>query len=282
MLYVHGLGGSSTNWTDLAALLSGWLRGEAVDLPGFGRSGPAPGGQYPLHMHVRTVIRLIEHPRRGLDGGPVHLVGNSMGGAIAMMVAAQRPDLIRTLTLISPAVPDLRPRTGSDPLMPLLLVPGLSRLAERRLAQLSLDRRVQGVLELCWGDPVRIVAGRRAEAVAEAVERAGQPWAATALTGSLRGLAASYLPGLRSLWRQAARITAPTLIIWGDRDRLVRVALAARTARVIPGARLLILAGVGHVAQMEDPGTVARAVLGLLDEQDILDQNVPIVRPVRS
>jgi pimeloyl-ACP methyl ester carboxylesterase len=269
-LYVHGLGGSSTHWTDLAALLSGRLSGEAVDLPGFGRSGPAPDRRYPLDLHVRTVARLIE--QRGW--GPVHLFGNSMGGAVAMVVAARRPELVRTLTLVSPAVPDLHPRTGTDPLIPLLLVPGLHRLAERRLARMPADRRVQALLELCWGDPSRLAAARRAEAVAEAAELARLPWATAALSGSLRGLAASYLPGARSFRRQAAGITAPTLVVWGDRDRLVNVTLAPRTARAIPGARLLILAGVGHVAQMEDPGTVARAVLGLLEDRDTPGQRL--------
>jgi pimeloyl-ACP methyl ester carboxylesterase len=61
-------------------------------------------------------------------------------------------------------------------------------------------------------------------------------------------------------------IKAPTLVIWGDRDRLVNVSRAARTATVIPGARLLVIRDVGHVAQMEQPRTVARAVLALLDD----------------
>jgi pimeloyl-ACP methyl ester carboxylesterase len=273
-LYVHGLGGSSTHWTDLAGLLSGRLAGEAVDLLGFGRSGPAPAGRYPLGLHVQTVARLIEQRGRG----PVHLLGNSMGGAIAMLVAARWPELVRTLTLVSPAVPALRPRIGTHPLMPLLLVPGLYRLAERRLARVPADRQVQALLELCWGDPSRFAALRRAEAVAEAAEVASLPWAMAALSGSLRGLVVSYLPGAESFWRQAAGIIAPTLVVWGDLDRLVSVARAPRTARAIPGARLLILAGVGHLAQMEDPSTVARAVLGLLEDSAVPPARGPAAR----
>ena len=59
---------------------------------------------------------------------------------------------------------------------------------------------------------------------------------------------------------------APTLLVWGDRDRLVDVAIAPRAARTYPDVRLLVLPGVGHVAQMERPETVARAFLGMLEE----------------
>ena len=262
-VYVHGLGGSSTNWTDLAGLLSGYLDGVALDLHGFGWSDPAPRGNYSLSMHGRTVMRLIER----LDRGPVHLFGNSMGGAIAILLAAHRPDLVRTLTLVSPAVPDLRPRTGSDTLMPLLLMPGASRLIERRLASMDPAERIRQVLELCYGDPSLVPPGRLAEAAQDARKRVNQPWAMTAFARSLRGLVEAYLPGPQSLWRVAANIVAPTLIVWGDRDRLVNVAMAPRTAEAIPDARLLVLPGVGHVAQMEDPTSVARAFLGMCEDE---------------
>jgi pimeloyl-ACP methyl ester carboxylesterase len=262
-LYVHGLGGASTNWTDLAALLAGRLAGSALDLPGFGRSGPPARRDYSIRGHARVVIRLLERT----PGGPVHLFGNSMGGAIAVVVAAARPDLVRTLTLISPAMPDLRPRRGSDPAMPLLLVPGLSRVVGRRLARLHPQDRALALIDLCFADPTRVPEHRLAEATEEVRRRAGLPWATDALTRSLRGLVASYLaPPSRSVWRLAGRIEAPTLVIWGDRDRLVDVALAPRTASAIPDCRLLVLPGIGHAAQLEDPLTVARAVLGLLED----------------
>ena len=69
----------------------------------------------------------------------------------------------------------------------------------------------------------------------------------------------------QSPWSVAARVQAPTLVVWGDRDRLVSPRLAARTAATIPRARLLMLPAVGHVAQIEAPETVARAVAALWD-----------------
>ena len=262
-LYVHGLGGASTNWTDLADLLADRLDGEAVDLPGFGRSGPVPRSGYSPLGHGRTVVSLLEHRGRG----PVHLFGNSLGGAVAVVVAAIRPDLVRTLTLVSPALPALRPRRGSDVTLPLLLLPGLSRLVERRLAALPPQRRARAVLELCFADPSVVPDNRFAEAVEEVARRRDLPWAMEAFTASLRGLVLSYaLVGERSLWRYAASVRAPTLVVWGTEDRLVPVSIAPRVARAIPDARLLVLPDVGHVAQLERPEKVARAFLGMLED----------------
>lgn len=259
-LFVHGLGGASTNWTDLMALLAHRVDGAAVDLPGFGRSAPA--ARYALDTHVRAVVQLLE---RG--DGPAHLLGNSLGGAVSTRVAATRPDLVRTLTLVSPALPVRRPGRGGDPRLPLLLVPGLSLLASRALARRPAEQRARAVLELCFADPSRVPEERLREATEEIVRRSGLTWSEDAFSRSLRGLVASYLQvGPQSLWRQAARVAAPTLVVWGAQDRLVPVALAPRAAATIPDARLLVLPGVGHVAQMEEPETVARAVLGLLDE----------------
>ena len=103
-LYVHGLGGSSQNWSALMPLLDGLVDSEALDLPGFGDSPPPDDGNYSVTGHARAVIRYLD----SAGSGPVHLFGNSLGGAIATRVAALRPDLVRTLTLVSPALPELR------------------------------------------------------------------------------------------------------------------------------------------------------------------------------
>src|SRR5688572_20665380 len=59
-VFVHGLGGSSTNWTDLMALLADRVDAHAPDLPGFGRSGPSPDGRYGLDTHARAVVGYVE------------------------------------------------------------------------------------------------------------------------------------------------------------------------------------------------------------------------------
>jgi pimeloyl-ACP methyl ester carboxylesterase len=266
-LCVHGLGGASTNWTDFAGLLAPWLSIESIDLPGFGRSGPAPDRDYSIAAHTRTVIRYLEQSGRG----PVHLFGNSMGGVISIFVAARRPDLVRTLTLISPAVPDLRPRRlGTDPLLAVALVPGTAGLIRRRIGRYPADVRARSVIKLCFADPSRVPPNRLAEAVEEIHLRDGMGWSTDALLRSLRGLVGMYLStGRRSLWARMATITAPTLVVWGDRDRLVDAALAPRAARTIPDARLLVLDNVGHVAQLEEPVTTARAALALIESRRV-------------
>ena len=78
------------------------------------------------------------------------------------------------------------------------------------------------------------------------------------------GLFRAYL-SRPSLWSVAARVRVPTLVVWGDRDRLVAPRLAARTAAALPAGRLLMLPSCGHTAQLEHPVPVARAVLGLVE-----------------
>lgn len=269
-LFVHGLGGASSNWTDLMALLAGRLNGWALDLPGFGRSAPPGDGSYALSTHVRAVVRLLEESGRG----PVHLFGNSLGGAVATRVAARRPDLVRTLTLVSPALPSLARNKGADPRLPLLLLPGLSTLATRAMARRTPQERAEAVIALCYGDPAAVPEQRRREAIDEVARRAGLAHADTAFTGSLRGLVGTYLErGRRNLWQQAGTVRAPTLLVWGTEDRLVDVALAPRALAAFPSSRLVVLAGVGHVAQLEQPETVARAFLAMVE--DIREQPAP-------
>src|SRR2546421_6135989 len=213
-LFVHGLGGSSANWTDLAGLLANRLAGQAIDLPGFGRSDPARS--YSIPAVAARVIRWIEYS----DRGPVHLFGNSLGGAIAVRVAGTRPDLIRTLTLISPAMPFLDPRRSAHGRMvPLLWIPRVDLIAQRRMRAIEPAELARQVLELCFADPSRIPEQRMAEAVEETRLRYDVPWYLDAYVRTLRGLVGTfvraYLPGAGSLWRVARRIPVPTLVIGG-------------------------------------------------------------------
>lgn len=260
-LYVHGLGGASTNFTDLADLLSPYLAAEAIDLPGFGRSGPSPERDYSIGAHTRLVIRYLEQSGRG----PVHLIGNSMGGAISIQVAAARPDLVRTLTLVSPAVPDLRPHKRSDLLVPLLLLPGIGARAVARVEGFPPEQRARAVIELCFAHPERVPPNRLAEASQEVAYRRDLTWANEAFLRSFKGIVRNYASwGKRSPWRTMREIEAPTLVVWGDRDQLVDVSNAPRVAAAIPDASLLVLEDIGHTAQLEDPVSTARAILGLL------------------
>lgn len=267
VVYVHGLSGSATNWTDLAALLATRAAGTAIDLPGFGRTGPPASDRYSPAVHADALLCFLAG-----GGRPVHLVGNSYGGALALSVAARRPELVRTLTLISPAMPDLRPdpRRVSDPRMLLAVLPVVGRGARAELAGMDPRARAEQVVRLCFGDPALVPEHRLAEATEEFAERAGLAWGYEASAATGKAMALGWLLG-ESLWTVAGRVRAPTLVIWGDRDRLVAPRLAARTVAAIPGARLLMLPGVGHVAQIEAPVEVARAVAGLWDGSRFAD-----------
>jgi pimeloyl-ACP methyl ester carboxylesterase len=263
VLYVHGVPDSAELWTPFLERTGGI----AVDLPGFGRSEPMRGYDFSLTAHADTLDRFL----RGLDLGPVHLFGNSMGGSIAMLYAARHPEQVRSLTLISPAVPDLRPspRRLSDPRLPLLFLPVVGPRVRRALAAMPPRERAMQLIRLCFADPSQIPENRLAEAEREAAERAAMKWASTALTMSAAGLFRAWLvPKARSLWRMAPRLTMPTLVVWGTDDRLVTVRKAPRLATLLPHARLLVLARTGHVAQMERPVMVARAVLGMWENGD--------------
>lgn len=264
-LYVHGLGGSSQNWTDLADVLSDRLAGQAIDLPGFGHS--APTAKYTIPALAQKVAAYLAQSGRG----PVHLLGNSLGGAVSVYVAATRPHLVKTLTLISPAMPfaDVRRSTQSR-LLPLLAVPRADKLAARAMAGLPPEKIVEQVLANCWAEPDTVPPQRRAEAIAEVRRRMHVPWNTEVYVRAFRGLVGhflqSFLPGSSSLWRLATQVTAPTLVIWGKQDRLVDVRLAPQVARAVTDSRLLILDRVGHVAMMERPEVTGRAVAAMLDE----------------
>ena len=268
-LYVHGLGGASTNWTDLAALLAVRFDGWAIDLPGFGRSQPPPRGRYSIRGHVRAVVDVLEHIARqpgDAAGRPVHLVGNSLGGLVSLLVASRRPDLVASLTLISPAMPVYRVPPAFGRALLLLLVPGVPALAARRIGGITPEESVRAMVRMCFGQPSRVPPERLEQAVQEMRERAEQPWADRALTRSMRGLITSYLKvGAANAWRAARALAPPTLVVWGSKDRLVDPALAPRLADVVPDSRLLVLDGVGHVAMLEAPEPTARAVLGLVE-----------------
>lgn len=260
---VHGLGGSATNWTDLMGLLQDRLDSAAIDLPGFGWSPPPPGEDYSLLAHARIVIDFIEADGRE----PVHLFGNSLGGTVATLVAADRPDLVRTLTLVSPALPVLRPR-ASNVHLTALAAPWVGQRLARRLGRFPVEARVKATMALCFSDPTRVPPQRFAEAVQEADRRAHLDHESDAMLASLRSLLATYVRRRPvSLWEEAARIRVPTLLVYGLRDRLVDPRTASRAARTIADVRLMLLPDSGHVAQMEHPDEVAAAVRRHLPRQ---------------
>ncbi len=264
VLCVHGMSGAATNWTDFMAGLTPDFDCAAVDLPGSGFSPPPhTGAGYSVTGHAGTVARLIET----LGAGPVHLVGNSMGGAVAVRLAARRPDLVRTLTLISPALPDLKVR-GSVAHFPVLALPFVGEwLVRGYTARYPVENRVSGVLATCFYDPARMHPDRVALEVEALRRRDGLSYEATALARAARTLVGETLrPRAFSLWREAGRVTAPSLVVFGSHDRLVNPRLATRAASTFRDALVAVLPETGHLAQMERPGLVAALFREMVDE----------------
>ncbi len=256
-LYVHGLGGSSLNWTDLGEVLAPVLDGHAMDLPGFGFSDPPADGGYSLSMMADAVIAVLEHL------GGAHVVGNSLGGVVVTRAAAQRPDLVSTLTLISPAFPDLRPRVRRLSFIPLTLatVPRVGPAVFGYLGRAHPERQVAQTLREIMVRPQVLGPTRIGQAVDHAVARAELAWAPEALSRSLNALVTSWVWMCgRDHWRRARQVTTPTLLIWGGRDKLVSSAIAPRLVRTIAGSRLVMFGAVGHVSQMEVPLETAREI----------------------
>jgi pimeloyl-ACP methyl ester carboxylesterase len=123
------------------------------------------------------------------------------------------------------------------------------------------------MLALCYADPDGVAPDAVAAYEREYERRVALPYFWDVMTRSARGIVNAYtLGGQYSLWRQAERVLAPTLLVYGGRDRLVAFRVSARATRAFRDSRLLALPESGHVAMMEHPDAVARAVRDLLDE----------------
>ncbi|MFE6049276.1 alpha/beta fold hydrolase [Kitasatospora sp. NPDC056446] len=258
---LHGLGGWTHNWAALVDLLRTSVHCLALDLPGFGRSAPPPDGRITVAHHASAVAHHLDRTghRR------VHLVGNSLGGLTALHLAARRPDLVATLTLVSPVLPALPPAQALR--LALLALPGTPRLYARRLATQSPERQLDDLYRLIYANPARVGPDQRTAEARERLRRAGLPHAPGMLPAGVRALVRTFLRrGPSSPWQQARRITAPTLLVYGREDRLVPFRTAPRAYAAFREARLLTLPDTGHVAMQERPGPVAEALLALIAE----------------
>jgi len=197
LVLLHALGERATDWDVVAGPLSARRRVYAVDLRGHGDS--AWPGEYSLELMRDDVLALLDGA--GLDA--VDLIGHSMGGVVAYLVAAAQPRRVRTLVLEDVPVPRPRPVVAPE--------------------------RPDGELEFDWA---MVLAVRR----------------------QLDDPDPAWLDDL-------ARITAPTLVIWGRDDRLYPAANAGRLARELPHAKLEIM-DTGHSPHQEKP----RELLALLIE----------------
>jgi pimeloyl-ACP methyl ester carboxylesterase len=259
IVLVHGLGGSHVNWMTVAPGLGRLGHVTAPDLPGFGLS-PAPPGGVSFHHLRKSLDRYL----RTL-GEPVTLIGNSMGGTLAMVQAALAPETVSRLVLVSPAAPFL-PEEKPDPLVAAwfaaYLAPGLGRLlvsGRRTFVDPATVSRL--VLELCAARPSRLTPDILARHFEIAEQRQHLPGIDVAFLGAVRTLLA-FVGRRRAFESMVAAVACPTLVIHGDMDRLVPVAAARRLGRLRPDWQVEILGEVGHIAMLEVPATFTELVEG--------------------
>ncbi len=248
VVLLHGFASSIVTWRDVIPALAARHAVVALDLPGFGAS------DQPADLDASVYPGVIAGLMRELGLARASLVGNSLGGAAAVAVAAVYPEMVEKLVLIDAAGYSLREDER----------PAIVRLVG--------SRRMGGLLEAL---PLRRWLARRAlrevfhdpaQVTPQEVEEYLAPfWRPTALA-SARSLLSS------PEWREpaafralVARVHAPTLVLWGADDRWIPVADADRFAAAIPGARTRILPDCGHMPQEERPGEVATALEDFLD-----------------
>ena len=258
VVLVHGLGGSHLNWDLLAPLLRPHARVLALDLPGFGRSEPGE-----RRATVAANVEVLDRFLREVAGGPVVLVGNSMGGMISILATARSPELVSGLVLLNPAVPGAR--RALDPLVAVTFALYALPFVGERFLWLRRQRhsplaRVRDMLRLVGVDPDRIPAEVIDRSVTLIEERQ-----------DVDGMDKAFLVAARSLLRILARpgqfqaamagIDVPVLLVHGDRDRLVPVAAVREVARRHPHWRYRELVDIGHVPQLQVPEAVAEELL---------------------
>ena len=254
MVLVHGLGGSQQNWMLVAAAIAeAGYRVATVDLAGFGAT-PLAGRESTLETNRGIVDGFIRY----LGQGPVVLVGHSMGGLICMMQAGANPGSVARLVLLDPAVPLAK----TSPLKPLpqvwvkalaqcpgvgaALATGLAKLeGPERLIRNALHQYCFDATQLDSGLVAAMVEGERAR-IARGHAYLGYMQAYRSMLIRLR-LVEAYDQEL------AMKVKAPTLLIAGAADTLVKTEFIRRLAGVRPDWTYDEMSGVGHNPQMEAP-----------------------------
>jgi len=240
IVFIHGLSGSWQNWLLQLPDLAREHRVIALDLPGFGFS-PLPAEPISMPLYASIVDELLQE----LDAGPTHVVGNSMGGLIAAELAISFPARVRSLVLVSAAGLS----TFADPATERLL-PAIARMDRQlgvsgayvaaRAARIAGRARTRHAsLNVVVRHPRRLAAPLAAEQIAGA----GRPGFVPALTAIVE----------HELRTRLAGVACPTLVVWGDHDRLITARDADRFAELIPGARKVLFHDTGHMSMLEQP-----------------------------
>jgi pimeloyl-ACP methyl ester carboxylesterase len=241
VLLIHGLGATKTSFFETAAALSRTYRVHAIDLPGFGSSSKPALAPYGANFFADSVLGLLD----ALEIERAHIVGNSMGGRVAIEVGLRHPDRVGALALLCPAVAFVR--RGYHPLVraarpELGLLPhsfGRGRI-ERTFWSLFADRDLV--------DP------SVADVVVDEFERIyASPGARLAFLASARALYLDRPFGRDGFYPRLAKLQPPALFVWSSHDKLIPPGFRRHVEQWLPQAEQITLEGCGHVPQVERP-----------------------------
>lgn len=237
LICVPGLGGTKASFMTTISALSDEYRVIALDLPGFGDSVKPLDAAYDAPYFARAVTATMD--ALGIESA--HLVGNSMGGRVAIELGLLDPDRVRSLILLAPALAWLRDRKWRWLLRGPLPKLGLIQPAPRVIT----ERLVRGL----------VPGGRQgwtAAGVDEFLRSFLTPRGRVAFYESARNIYLDEPHGEDGLWTRMEKLAPPSLFVWGTDDTLVPIGFRKHVQRVLPQAEHLILP-CGHVPQMEEP-----------------------------
>jgi pimeloyl-ACP methyl ester carboxylesterase len=240
VLLLHGLGGTKSSFFETAgALARGGYRVHALDFPGFGASSKPLTAPYTASWFATTVLETMD--AMGIDGA--FLVGNSMGGRVAIEVALRTPERVDGVALLCPAVAFVKRQF--HPIVRLLrpevsLLPhAIPRaLVARQFWSLFEDREAI--------DPAL------ADVVVDGFRKIyASPGARHAFLASARNLYLDEPWGRRGFYARLSDLEVPALFVWGSHDKLIPCGFSRIVSEWLPTARQVILEGCGHVPQVE-------------------------------
>lgn len=240
LVFVHGLSGSWPNWLEQLPTFAAEHRVIALDLPGFGHS-PMPRETISISGYARMLDRLLDQ----LEIDAAAVVGNSMGGFIGAELAIAFPQRVERLVLVSAAGISTHAPRGSAQAVPVLRRLERILMASAAWAASVSDttmRRAR-LRDAALGVVVRHPSRLPAALAAEQVRGAGKP-------GFIQALEAIVDYEIRE---RLSEIACPTLIVWGERDRLISVHDADVFAELIPNSRKVVFEDTGHVSMLERP-----------------------------
>lgn len=248
LFLIHGLGATKSSWLPAVPALATRFRVVALDLPGFGGSSK-PLGAYTAAWFSEHVFALMD----ALGYESAYVAGNSMGGRIALEMAMDRPERIRALACLCPAVAfSRRPALW----FVRLLRPELAFVAGR----LPRKQLRAGLMEL-FSDPRRVEENWYDAAIDDFLTVWKSPRARIAFSAAARNIYLDEPEGERGFWTRLRKMRTPALFIYGGRDQLITHHFGKKVRVHLPSATVTTWRDCGHVPQIEWPQKSAAALI---------------------